>query len=621
MGVHNTLFKPCTTDCNAPQHPSILKINENPPFYRNCGFLNSLETEFKFCVCSTPQMLNALKKVFERKLEAKGLLMVQGDPFPDITIRLEKENIHLENFDPAIIPISTISEFQIKDDSFIFVEESRKFVFKSKGIGNIFKKFDSQTSIKAIFTADKTAYYTYNTETRQFEKHKQLCIVKIFFDQNYYLRIEDDLSIKHYEQISTDTQYYIDPTNFSFVWSIYNKGKFHTFCVEFADNIQFLEFSSKYPECCYKSVNQDGNFKYFENMAVANCIRNKPDANIPEDEETDWMSIENEKTTPNSLKKSTSFNQDNGRNEHLVVGKDLVFVGRGSSIGVFDIEDEDLKFRTHIQNVLNDPQKIITHSQNQNLLVMDRNQRNELQVLDLSRGEVIERWDVKEDMNDYFDGVKYNDEGTLVGATDYSLFRIDPRMKDKVVEKQTYKTKNEFSCGIATERGDVAVASKKGDLRLYDKISKRAKSLLPGFGDEILGIDSSRDGSMILCTCKNYILVFTACTDYSKPLGKEKPTPKRLQLKPQHLSQIQDEVSFKPAKFDQDDSVIVTSTGKFVVKWRVCDVKNGQVYDYSLKGLQDMIVDENFIFKGDDIVVALPNDVRKVKEEELRRPR
>ena len=47
-----------------------------------------------------------------------------------------------------------------------------------------------------------------------------------------------------------------------------------------------------------------------------------------------------------------------------------------------------------------------------------------------------------------------------------------------------YVVKNEFSCGATTGKGELAVASSKGDIRLYDKLDKRAKTLLPGFGGE-----------------------------------------------------------------------------------------------------------------------------------------
>lgn len=575
-------------------------------------------------------MLDTLKKMLGKSIQETGLLTIQNEPFQNTSLKLENNKLIFSGFTDQIL-IDEILELELENDTLKFIFDHKKYKFKSNSSKDIYLKINPLIPNRSIFKSGNISYYTYNNDARKFELHDLPCIANIISNDGYYLYIEDESSITHFEQINTGTQYYLDKSNHSFVWSIYKHNVFHTFCLEFSDHINFLEFSSKYTESCYRSVNEGDEFKYFENMAFINTVdaNNNNDANNITENINSNVNNSSENVDDNwdeydqEVPEKSEFNDNNNNNtnENLIIGNNIAFVTRGSSLGVFDLEQNDLKFRTHVQNVFNSPEKIITHNQNQSLLVLDKDQKDKLQVLDLNKGQVIEKWDINENMNDYFDGVKHNNEGTLVGVTDYSLFRIDPRMKDKVAEKNTYKTKNEFSCGIATVSGDVAVASKKGDLRLYNKIDKRAKSLLPGFGDEILGIDSSKDGSMILCTCKNYLLVFLATADYSKPLGKDKPTPIRLQLKPQHLSLIKDQISFIPAKFDQDDSMIVTGTGRFVIKWRIADVKGGRLYDYSLKALYDIIVDENFIFKGEDVIVALPNDVKKVTEDELRKPK
>lgn len=58
------------------------------------------------------------------------------------------------------------------------------------------------------------------------------------------------------------------------------------------------------------------------------------------------------------------------------------------------------------------------------------------------------------------------------------LFRIDPRVSgNKLVESQfkQYASKNDFSAAVTTESGKLAVASNKGDIRLFDAIGKNAK--------------------------------------------------------------------------------------------------------------------------------------------------
>lgn len=555
--------------------------------------------------------MNTFKKMFSKSNDFKGTLNVGGNIYKDISIKINAEDVILESCPDSPVPIKDIQDLCINNKTLSFYLEEKKFNFESEYSQQLYDSLKPSIPNKTLFKTTDALYYIYNTETRKFDLHENKVTLKILMDINFFIKIDDD-NLLHYEQIKTKTQYYFDKNHKSFVWSVFKDSTFHTFCIEFKENLDFLDFCSKYVECCYKSVNEEGNYEYFKNISTV--VMQDVETSNKDEQNSDWTDYEEYEPVKNE------FNKDEKVNEKLVMGNNQVFVSRGSSLGVFDLKDDDLVFRTHIQNALNDPDKILNFNQDQNLLILDKDSKNELQVLDLNRGEVIEKWDVHTDMNDYFSGQKGDNQGPLIGLSDYSIFRIDPRSKDKVVQKNEYKTKNEFSAGISTAKGDVAVASKKGDLRLYNKIDKRAKSLLPGFGDEVIGIDSTKDGSLVICTCQNYLLFYSVGSDYSKPIGKDKPTPKRLQLKPQHLSLMNNDVSFTPAKFDCNDSLIVTSTGRYVLRWKVDDVLNGNVYNYSLKALYDVIVDENFIINGDDIVVALPNDVKKMTETELRKP-
>lgn len=111
---------------------------------------------------------------------------------------------------------------------------------------------------------------------------------------------------------------------------------------------------------------------------------------------------------------------------------------------------------------------------------------------------------------------------TLIGINSNSLFRIDPRQNgSKIVtsESKQYVTKNEFKCATTTGKGELAVASEKGDIRLYNKLNIRAKTLLPGLGDPILGVDTTENGRYIIATCKNYLLLID--TEIKESGGKQ----------------------------------------------------------------------------------------------------
>ena len=68
--------------------------------------------------------------------------------------------------------------------------------------------------------------------------------------------------------------------------------------------------------------------------------------------------------------------------------------------------------------------------------------------------------------------------GLLLTQAHNGLFRIDPRVSgNKLVQSEfkQYANKNDFSAAATTETGKLAVASNKGDIRLFDQIGKNAK--------------------------------------------------------------------------------------------------------------------------------------------------
>ena len=80
-------------------------------------------------------------------------------------------------------------------------------------------------------------------------------------------------------------------------------------------------------------------------------------------------------------------------------------------------------------------------------------------------------------------------------------------------------------------------------------------------------------------------------------MGKEKPNPKKLQLKPADIAKYSiSEISFRPAKFnnftsDGEESSIVTSTGQFLITWNFKHIKKGVLNKYKIQQLQTRPVD------------------------------
>lgn len=233
-------------------------------------------------------------------------------------------------------------------------------------------------------------------------------------------------------------------------------------------------------------------------------------------------------------------------------------------------------------------------------------------------------------------------EKTFLGMSHNALYRVDPRLSgNKMVESdlKQYTSKNAFSTAATTEKGYIAVASEKGDIRMFDKLGLRAKSQLPALGDPITGLDVSADGRWVLATCRTYILLIDALQKDGKNEGKlgfekafakdSKPQPRRLTLQPSHVAQFQYEtkapLSFTPARFntgvDDKETSIITATGPFIVTWNMKKALEGKRDPYTIKRYEEEVKANDFKYGSDkNVIVALPNEVNMVAKRSFKKP-
>lgn len=343
-------------------------------------------------------------------------------------------------------------------------------------------------------------------------------------------------------------------------------------------------------------------------------------------------------------------------NSQLAVGHmhERSFVVRGSKIGIFKHNpNKSLEFSTNISKVetlngkLFSPKKVMLHAQDREMILQDGNNPNSLYQMDLEYGKVVNEYKVHEDIpvENFFAESKFaqtTGEKTFLGHSHNALFRIDPRLAgNKLVESELkqYASKNDFSAAATTDKGYIAVASNKGDIRLFDRLGINAKSIIPALGEPIIGLDVSADGRWVLATCRTYLLLLDALQKEGKNEGKlgfekafskdSKPQPRRLALKPEHVAQFQHEtkvpLSFTTAHFNtgegRDETSIITATGPFIVTWTLKKFLRGDKNPYSIKRYTEEVKADNFMFGSDkDVIVALPNHVSTVLKEELRKP-
>lgn len=236
-------------------------------------------------------------------------------------------------------------------------------------------------------------------------------------------------------------------------------------------------------------------------------------------------------------------------------------------------------------------------------------------------------------------------EQTFLGLSKNALFRVDPRLAgaklvDSSLQQYAATTKADFTGAATTDKGYIAVASSKGDIRLFDRLGIRAKTQLPALGDPIVGIDVSKDGRWVLATARTYLLLVDAQhkgdgkdagkLGFEKAFSKDaKPQPRRLALTPAHVAQFQHEtkapLSFTPARFnagvDSDETTIISATGPFIVTWSLKKVLRNMKEPYSIKRYSEEVKADNFRFGSDkSLIVALPNEVDMVARRALKRP-
>lgn len=573
-----------------------------------------------------------IKNIFKKKDYIAGKLVTKDST---IECNLSLKDTTLFFTDDLKINLINITDLkEIKDGfSFTFDHIKYKFMSNDKDLDFLFKNIHPLVSICDEKYNNTVIYKIFNTTHNKFDQVQETTVLRIIKDENkHFIKIETSDDVIHFEEINTDTQYYMDNKTNTFVWSVMKEELWYTFCVVFKNTLEFLEFMSKYVASIHETEEEYFEKMERENFCSSSNLKNEIDEVSEDKNDEEYLSVSSENShnedanykyqddKSNTIYKST----DDSKNEHLVVGDELAFVTRGSSVGVFGNTEKGLQFRENLSDIMKiSAKKIIAHDNCKSLIFLDKNEADKLHKIDLERTDVVESWEINKNINDYFSSQKNQDAPTLIGLSDYSVFRIDPRISKKVTESKDYKTKNQFNCGMSTSQGHVAVASKNGDLRLYDKIDKRAKSLLPGFGDEVKFVDVTTNGRNIICTCKNYLLLYTVDGNYKNQVGKDKPVPRKLSLKPEHLAYIKEEVNFTPAKFstDKNEDSIITSTSKYVIKWNLQDVINNKCFNYTINKCSDLVVADNFEFgANDNIIVAMPDDVKSLRGSSLRRP-
>ncbi|EOQ98890.1 Vacuolar import and degradation protein 27 [Wallemia ichthyophaga EXF-994] len=456
----------------------------------------------------------------------------------------------------------------------------------------------------------------------------------------------------------------------SFMWNYYNSGKTHTWLLRFYQVDSFIAYCERFAQHMWEHLNEtswekakDDEQKFVKashdqdvEMLVVEDEADEPEEDEEEEYDQQYQDDEDDEEADKLIRGGVSDEEtDEPPQKHpnslLSMGytNDRSFVVRGDSIGVYKQGDDSVDFVGNIKNIARPngkaftPSQMMLHGQDRSMVMMDGSNKNALYNLDIETGKVVDEWRMNDgvNVNNFLPDAKFaqmTPNQTFIGTSHNAVFRVDPRLNgnDKMVDSQykQYASKNDFSAATTTNSGKLAIASNKGDIRLFDQIGKNAKTQLPALGDPIMGIDVTSDGRWIVATCKTYLLLIDTLIGsgrYQGALGFDrsfpadaKPVPHKLQLKPEHVAYMDEEISFTPAKFNQGESEetnIVTSTGPYVVTFNFKRIKAGRLDAYKIQRYDDKIVADQFKYGGDRKIMAVqPHKVMQLDRRQLSKP-
>ncbi|KAK5624821.1 hypothetical protein RRF57_000537 [Xylaria bambusicola] len=485
---------------------------------------------------------------------------------------------------------------------------------------------------------------------------------------NYWLHVAS----KDHEWLGIPVVAEMNPVfNFEFLSFIFNQftedGSAYSWLLRFQDRDTLARFQEGLMQALWEQLNEQkwAKVKERERQYVLNAFEDLTMEDAPEEDEVETSETdESDDDRPRSEHYDSDEEEENVEtqpldddiNTGLAVGykHDRSFVVRGSKIGVFKHHpNNNLEFSTNISKVetpkgeLFSPRKVMLHNEDRNMILQKDNDPNKLYRMDLEYGKVVDEWNVHDDIPvlEFAPENKFaqmTHEPTFLGVSKNALFRVDPRLSGtKLVDSQLkqYASKNDFSALSTTEKGYIAVASNKGDVRLFDRLGINAKTHIPALGEPIIGLDVSADGRWVLATCRTYLLLIDALQKEGKNEGKlgfeksfaadSKPQPRRLTLTPEHVAQFHHEtgqgVSFTPARFNtsqtSEESSIITATGPYIVDWNLKKVIRGAKAPYIIKRYSEDVKADDFKFGSDqNVIVALPNEVNMVGKNKMSRP-
>ena len=582
-----------------------------------------------------PVFINVLSTLitsndFQIPIEQAKQESTRAQYVPDFNIIEDLDKFLEENF--KNLKVKKMEKKLIDEMNDLSIQKLNKKDFQSK-----YSKYKELCQYKGISLK-------YKTDTESFlklsENETYLKIIDIG-DYSYLLVLEDKDCILVYTQIDSNSSILVDENLFSvsFLTRVGKTFSAYTFSVIEKNDIKNIK--NLVSKCLYEATTKS------EYNKLSKQAQEFIDyEGIYEDDNNEEEENPTKKQTFNFDKydeMNTAQKEDQVKNKYLTQAFkfDRAFLIKdNNSVDVLNTDDNGNKLKKNQSfmpsfnknNVEISGAKMFA-GDNQ-ILFKDGINKDTLWQYDLNKESVIQEWQCGEngaELLDFTHATKFGQldpQCDIIGINKNKIFAMDGRVnrKNKIVEDKVYgsgSSKN-FTCVSTPGFNAVATGSDDGNIRLYNDITKNAKTLIPCFGDPIRSLDITKSGDYLLATCDKYLMLINTRGEknenaFTYCLKRARRKPKTLKLSPVDIVKygLQDDC-YTPAKFNvsktNDETRITSSLGQYIIVWNFEDVKNGIIDAYKIRNVNEFVLGNTTKFDKNQLLITMTKKVRLQNE-------
>lgn len=531
------------------------------------------------------------------------------------------------------LKIKTEEKKLVNDINNLSLQKMNKKDIESKY--EIYKEIFAIKGIAMIYKVEKEVYIRINNTD------SYLKIIDIG-DFNFLLVLEDAESIFVQTKLSNKNSVIVDENLFSISFLTYENKIFSAYKFELKEkNIKDIRVIKNIMSKCLYESNTRTKYNNLSKQ-VQELIDYDGVFDIEEKKEED----QNIKNSVLKFKNFSVINCEKKEIKNKLMTQAFKFdkaflIKDNNSIDVLNLEEgnNNINKTTSFIPFKNNTNVQISEAKmfsgDNHILFKDKINEDTLWEYDLNKESIVQEWKCGDNGAKLIDFTHSKKLGQLspycdiYGINKNKIFSMDGRVNrpNKIVEDKIYGpgASKDFTCIGTPEFEAFATGSKDGNIRLYNDISKNAKTLIPCYGDPIISIDITKNGDYLLVTCEKYLMLINTRGEHNEnaftvSLRRARRKPITLKMSPEDVVNRQlGEDNYTPAKFDinksTNETIITSSLGPYIIVWNFEQVKKGIVNSYQIKNVNEYVIGNTTKFNKNKLIVTMPNKVLLQDEE------